>query len=267
MTNNQIMQADLLDILFENRNKEYGAYALRKNYDERLKLSLVICLSLTALLMLGKFFGKNHHANGTFVVRDSGVIINQYRDKMPEPDKPRAPSAPRTPASPEVRHVAIKIVPDNTVFRTDVPDIRDLGDALPSDRNFKGDTTVAIVKTPVIINGDNRGNTGNDDKPFIPTQKDARFPGGNIAFAEFLKDHLITPDELETGERKTVLVRFKIDTDGNISGAEIIEGAGGSYDREVLRVLRKMPRWIPAEQNGMKVAVYFTQPVSFVRSE
>ena len=86
-------------------------------------------------------------------------------------------------------------------------------------------------------------------------------------FAEFLKRYLNTPADLEVGEKKVVVVRFMIDIDGVISRTEIIQSGGDKYDREVIRVLRKMPKWVPAIQNGTKVATYFTQPVSFVGIE
>ena len=99
------------------------------------------------------------------------------------------------------------------------------------------------------------------------SESDAQFPGGKEAFAKFLTKYLITPGELEAGEKKTVLVRFMVDADGTISKTEILQSDGEDYSREVIRVLAKMPKWIPAMQNGTKVATWFTQPVSFIGVE
>ena len=99
------------------------------------------------------------------------------------------------------------------------------------------------------------------------SQSDAQYPGGKEAFAKFLTKYLITPGELEAGEKKTVLVRFMVDADGTISKTEVLQSDGEDYSREVIRVLAKMPKWIPAMQNGTKVATWFTQPVSFIGVE
>jgi protein TonB len=95
----------------------------------------------------------------------------------------------------------------------------------------------------------------------------AQFPGGKDAFAKFLTRYLITPGDLEAGEKKLVLVRFMVDVDGSISKMEIIQSDGEEYSKEVMRVLGKMPKWIPAMQNGAKVTTWFSQPVSFIGVE
>jgi protein TonB len=72
---------------------------------------------------------------------------------------------------------------------------------------------------------------------------------------------------LEAGQKRSVLVRFSVSEDGSVTQFEIVQSGGEAFDREVLRVLRKMPRWKPAIQNGRPVSVLFTQPVTFVAME
>ncbi len=62
-------------------------------------------------------------------------------------------------------------------------------------------------------------------------------------------------------------VCYMVDLDGSISNIEVVQSGGDKYDKEVIRAFKKMPRWTPAIQNGHKVAVYFTQPVTFVGAE
>jgi protein TonB len=71
------------------------------------------------------------------------------------------------------------------------------------------------------------------------------------------------PDELQAGERRTVQVKFWVGEDGSVSRLEVVQSGGAAFDNEVIRVLRKMPKWQPAVQNGHPVAVTFTQPVTF----
>jgi protein TonB len=107
--------------------------------------------------------------------------------------------------------------------------------------------------------------TNPDD--FKPDEVPASFPGGTSAWLNFLQRYLQSPDELEAGQRVEVKVRFWIDVDGSLSRFEIVQSGGASFDKEVLRVMKKMPKWEPARQNKHYVAVAFTQPVTFVGVE
>ncbi|MER3463947.1 MAG: hypothetical protein C4329_05565, partial [Chitinophagaceae bacterium] len=80
---------------------------------------------------------------------------------------------------------------------------------------------------------------------------------------EFLSRNLITLSELEAGDKKTVYVRFIVNENGTVTQFEIVKSVGTTYDKEVLRVMKKMPKWKPAIQNGKNVIVTFTQPVTF----
>ena len=100
-----------------------------------------------------------------------------------------------------------------------------------------------------------------------PSEIPPSYPGGLQAFKAYLSGHLVVPEELEPGEKKTVVVHFLVDIDGSISRIEIIQSGGNNFDKEVIRVLSKMPKWNAAVQNGHKVAVPFTQPITFVGIE
>ena len=82
-----------------------------------------------------------------------------------------------------------------------------------------------------------------------------------------MQKNLIAPEELEAGDKKMVAIRFQVSPEGVVTNFEVVQSAGKSFDNEVIRVLRKMPRWKPAIQNGQPVARAFTQPVTFVGVE
>lgn len=97
--------------------------------------------------------------------------------------------------------------------------------------------------------------------------KQPQFPGGLQAWIAFLSRHLTAPEPLESGEKRTVLMRFYVAEDGSITNFQVVQSAGTTFDNEVIRVLRKMPKWTPAVQGGRPVPVSFTQPVTFVGLE
>jgi protein TonB len=112
-----------------------------------------------------------------------------------------------------------------------------------------------------------KGETKAPAEDFMPLESNAEYPGGRQAWTAFLNRHLRTPAELEAGQKRVVMVKFAVGVDGSITHFEIIQSGGTAFDNEVIRVLKKMPKWKPAVQNGRNVAVMFTQPVTFMAFE
>ena len=267
MTNKEILQADLLDILFEHRNKLYGAYALRKTYTHRLGLALGVALSTVLVFVFMSFINKNKDSGDVF--RNNNIIqltdVNLVKPEEPEPIKPK-PEIKQPKA--EVDYQQPVIVEDDKV-KKDLADINDIRDANIGNKNVDGDKPNDIVNTNPETEG-----TGDivpkepekKDPPMLPSHGPV-FPGGTQAWLAFLQRYLQSPEDLEPGQRIEVQVRFLVDFDGKVSKPEIIKSGGGSFDKEVLRVMKKMPRWEPAMQNGNFIAVPYTQPVIFLGVE
>src|SRR5262245_58082437 len=137
MTNKEILQADLLDILFEHRNKLYGAYALRKTYRHRLGLALSVALSTVLLFILMLFIKKNEESNDSFKNGNTIVLtdINLPKEEIKEPDKPKEI---QKPPKAEVKYDQIKIVP-NTEADEYIPDKNDINDAEIGKENRPGE--------------------------------------------------------------------------------------------------------------------------------
>lgn len=265
MTNKEILQADLLDILFEHRNKAYGAYALRKNYNQRLQLALIISLGAALVLVLINF-GKEAVPGQTPVPPDLVIhTVNFTKNKPREAEPSRARIQPPRRQTTYVSRIAI--VDDRQ--RVDVPTKDQIDPSSVSAENVSGIESARAVEPihPESTGGNPKGTQDETEERVVFRQSDAQFPGGIESFKKFLTKNLVTPDDLQVEEKKTVLVRFKVDVDGSISNTEILQSGGDKYDREVLRVLHKMPKWVPATQNGVKVATWFTQPVSFIGVE
>ncbi len=90
------------------------------------------------------------------------------------------------------------------------------------------------------------------------------YPGGIDALRKFLQRHLNNPKEMEEGEEVSVKVKFVVDYDGKLQSFVTVQDGGEEFNKEVVRVLKKMPNWVPGKTNGQNVSVYFTIPVKFV---
>jgi periplasmic protein TonB len=264
MTNKEILQADLLDILFEHRNKAYGAYALRKDYNDRLQWALGI--SLGSVLILIVALNRKTTPSPSFV-QSRDLTLQTYFPATP-PKPPEPPTTRTEPQRAQQQYTSqVRFVKGN--IQPSMPDQHELQNTQISTHTIEGLPTEEPVSESTVTNS--QANVEANNATAVPqrifSSSDAQFPGGIESFKKFLTRNLIMPDDLQVGEKKTVLVHFKVDIDGSISSAQILTSGGEKYDRELLRVLNKMPKWVPATQNGVKVATWFTQQVSFIGVE
>jgi periplasmic protein TonB len=265
MTSNEILEADVLDILFDNRNKLYGAYTLRKNYNGRMLLALGISLSsmLLVFLLAGMYRSPSRAAAGG--TKDEVLI-----DLVVPPDMKKVdPVIPKRVNPPQVRTEKLSTIDikEDKLVNTTVADQARLSLSAISNVTLDGvlPTDIPVVKPPeahVQIMEESKA----PSRPDV-VQKEPEFPGGEQAWLNFLQKNLIAPEELEAGDKKMVSIRFQVSPQGEVNNFEIVQSAGKSFDNEVIRVLKKMPRWKPAIQNGQPVARAFTQPVTFVGIE
>ncbi len=271
MTNNEMLKADLLDILFEKRNKAYGAYALRRSYDRRLLIALGTGLVMALLFVLLVQLKGNEK---TPLIRNNneGIVIREYvvpQKKIVEPVQPKQTVKTKTAnKKSQVKFTSTIDIRKDELVKTPVASVDDLSGNVPGDETITGKPDDGTVVVPPV-QGDGNGNVPAVQPPaaFVPMERDPAFPGGAAALHQFLSRNLQTPDELEEGERILVKVKFRVDTDGRVSSFEIAESGGREFDQEVLRVVKRMPRWEPAFQNGINVPVSFMIPVTFMGVE
>ena len=265
-----ILQTDMLDLLFENRNKLYGAYPLRKYYPQRLFISLAVVFLFVLICSFLYFNYQSAPVYSRFLdPPDPHLVPVDFspRDKPVLP--PVRPAAPKPPAT--IQNTTMVIVADRTApkpiatvdqLQANVIGVKTLaGEADNGEplNNANGQTGTALQnKEPEAA------------KPEIFDRAEVmpEFPGGIEALKRFLLKNLRMPDDnLEPGTQVRVMARFVVGADGRVRDIEITQPAGEVFNREVKRVISKMPDWKPGEQNHRRVAVYFSLPVNFVAAE
>jgi protein TonB len=272
MQTTHLPEGDVLDILFAHRNKEYGAYALRRAYPERLWKGVLISLFLSgvAALLLWRSAGSvplQPSPLAALPVEISEVFI-------PPPPKAELPPSPPQQGSfvRAIQDIVPLVVPDHTPIEHPVPTIEERSESVLAVEARPGETgegnaspgtatgpspdlADAVEHTPPLV------------YDFTAVEIPAQFPGGARALKRFLERHLRVPEPADgdvAGQVK-VLARFVVEADGRTGRVELLAAGGEDYDREVLRVLAMMPRWTPARQNQREVAMYFILPIVFDR--
>jgi periplasmic protein TonB len=266
-----MLHADPLDLLFENRNKLYGAYPLRKYYNQRLLISLGFTFSLVVLFAFAYLY------NG------SGALLIQHPPLPPDVFITEVNLNPTI--KPPVQAIKPSVIKQPATTAYTVPLI------VVDKKAPESMTTIDKLQTTAIGLTTSAGETENGEPPSngnatagsLTTKADPveekteifdhpevmpEFPGGLDALRRFLLKNLRMPENnLEEGSRVQVVARFVVGTDGRVRDVEITRPGESEFNIEVRRVISKMPDWKPGLQNHRAVSVYFSLPVNFVREE
>jgi protein TonB len=195
-------------------------------------------------------------------------------DQVAPPKEQKKTELPKPPESPKMLQrqenftANIEITPKDFIDPLPTQDL--LETSAVSNETTTG-TDAPTFQTPVVTEtnvgtGTDNGTEAEPKKEVMP-DKQPQFPGGIQAWLAFLNNNLRSPEELESGEKRTVVIHFHVAEDGSITNFIVVQSAGSAFDNEVISVLKKMPKWTPAMQAGQPVSVSFTQPVSFVGVE
>ena len=248
---------DILDeIVFSNRNKEYGAYQMRKSYKRFVNRSLVISVAVLLLSVLIPFFiwKQSYSAN------EEKTVTTEMMD-MATDKKEDAPPPPPPPPDQVMEQKAKFTAPIVTTDTSEVTDINqdDLNQqAQNTNVNTNEDLTIEddggeqiieeVIETPI----------------FTVVEEMPSFPGGDEARIRFLTENIKYPQMAkESGIQGTVYVTFVVDEKGRVADVKVLRGIGGGCDEEAVRVVKMMPPWNAGKQSGKPVRVQFNMPIRF----
>lgn len=266
-----------VEMVFADKNKEYGAYALRKGTSSRNIKSIVILL-IAALLIGGFLVYKVHQQK----VEEERMAYNQAMElkalqeaaKKKKKDEPKVqPKVEPKKEIPEVRQTqkftAPVIKKDNLVKEENqVKQMEDLDKKAAVgnvDQEGTQSRVVEAVRNDIAVNTPPPAPKEEvAHKVFDVVEEMPSFPGGNGALMSYLQSNVKYPIVAqENGVQGRVQIGFVVEPDGSISGVKVVRSVDPSLDKEAMRVVRSMPRWNPGKQNGQAVRVKYTVPVLF----
>ena len=247
------------ELVFENRNKRYGAYEMRRNYDRRL-----IIIMLGIIVAISASYGAYLYVKSMpeDIVEPPPMDLSQFtvaapplEDVAPPPIEEEVPPMEKTIEflPPVVTDDEVKTPPptqesmENTAASTVTNDIET--------ENFK---PPVVTKPPPV-----------ETKPepvYMDVEESAEFPGGRAAMMKFLGDKMKYPETaVQAGIEGKCYLRFIVGTDGSIQDVKVTRGVPDcpECDREAMRVVRSMPKWKPGKNGGKGVRSYFDLPVNF----
>lgn len=266
----QILQANILEIIFEGKNKAYGAYYLRKTYHKRLTTALIVMISLLLF---------------TFIIY---IVASHYKSKLeflpvfvPETDlqKIKAEEIKVLPTPKmTVQHVATIKFPPPVIVKDKLvveppPEIKQLEGATIDLKTTDGTGDIGIIAPPSQLQGSSvaappASKKTEDDLPFKKVEIEAQFPGGAQAWQRYIQKAIMAQmDEFSDADYGTCTIQFIVDKEGNVSNVKATTMAGSRLAEIAANAVRKGPKWTPAMQNGRSVNAYRIQPVTLTRPD
>ncbi len=269
-----ILKSDVLDIIFENRNKTYGAYTLRKFYNNRLYKALGAMFGVVVVFCAFSLIAKEKKT-AVFIARtiDDTKFAKPPAD-VKKPEKPQDFKKQPIPAAVKPLAPSVNFTAPVITTKTNVPTITTLDPGIQiSDIDKRGKPGISIPIT-TKLGTDSIFTPETPKKPEIDkitpigvAEVMPSYPGGMAALIEFLKKNLKAPEDVNEGEIVSVKIKFVVGYDGVLKSFETVEDGGRAFNNEVIRVLKKMPEWIPGKTKGENVSVYYTIPVKFTPTE
>ncbi|MBC7720704.1 MAG: energy transducer TonB [Pedobacter sp.] len=271
MQTQHILSANILDILFDGRNKNYGAYDLRKNYNKRIAYALSGTFIICLLFTMGSIMANGKKTKPVMKIIELTLDAYKKIDK-PVIEKPKEMPQKQQRAIEQIAVTIPMIKPDVEVeIEDEMKPVAELDNIKIGGSNVVGDKLDDSIVAPPInakTNGDGNVKAIEPDYTtvFAHVEVVAQFPGGLDAWKKYLERNLnagLPAENGATSGKYSVIVSFVVDNEGNISEVKAENAPGFGTEAEAIRIIKKGPKWQPAIQNGRKVAYRVKQQVTF----
>ncbi len=246
------------DIVFESRNKEYGAYRLRKKYNRNVLISIVIGIIIMSTAIITPYL--NAKALESKKEREERQVEIKM-ENLDQPTEAVAPPPPPPPPPPEdvvqqARYVP-PVVVDSVKPEEAVMQLMTADQAQIEVRNIEVVEEVQQVMVEVQ-------EAEPEAEPFIVVEEMPMFPGGEAALLQYIADNTQYPEVAkENNIQGRVIVRFCVTSRGGVDKVSILKGVDPELDKEAMRVVQTLPAFKPGKQGGKPVPVWYMVPITF----
>lgn len=268
------------DLIFQDKNRDFGAYQLRKNSEKRHTLAVIFTIIGLAVVILA-VIGYSKLSDKLAADREAELLLERERMQQVE----MAPEEEVPEEEPEEQKMEMEIpeVPEEVLATVQVTQIAIVdadkvkNEVMTMDEQMEDNTARGVVtqegsddadkfqavKEQVVVVEEPKEEP-KPDQIFTAVEQPAEFPGGQEALMKWLSNNIRYPESAQqNGVQGRVTVRFVVEKDGSVSGATILKGVDKDLDAEALRVVKRMPKWQAGKNNGQAVRSYFTLPVTF----
>ena len=282
--NVDLTSAEWRDLIFADKNKEFGAYQLRKASDRRHNMAFLymLCGLVVIVIMILAYskYADYRDEQKALALQEQrekmmAAALEQAEEETPEEEEPEEQKYEQPEIEvPEdvlatVQVTQIAIVEADKV-KNEVMDMETQKEnntargVVTQEGSDDADKFKAVQEQVVVKEPEPEVVKPKEEEIFVAVEQQAEFPGGQIALMKWLRDNMRYPETAQQNDvQGKVIVKFVVEKDGSIGNATIAKGVDKDLDREAIRVVKKMPKWQPGKNNGVAVRSYFTLPVTF----
>ncbi len=256
MAKQKIIAPSFDDIVFEMRNKEYGAYKLRKKYKRNVIISMVIAVIIFSTAILIPYLNAKAAENR------SKRAERQVEIKMENLDQPAEQIAPPPPPPPPPQDAVqqARYVPPVVVDSVKPEEAVQLMTADQAQIEVRDEEVVEIVE---VVKEEVREEEP-EAEPFVVVEEMPMFPGGDAALLAYIAENTQYPEVAkENNIQGKVIVRFCVTSKGTVDRVSILKGVDPELDKEAIRVVQTLPSFKPGKQGGKPVPVWYMVPINF----
>jgi len=256
MAKEKVNAPDFDDIVFEERNKEYGAYRLRKKYNRNVLIGLLIGILIIGTAIITPYLNAKA-AEGRTKRAERQVEI-----KLENLDTPNEQVAPPPPPPPPPTDVVQqqRYVPPVVVDSIKPEDIKQLMTADQAQTEVTNKEVVEVVQQVK----EEVQEADPEATPFVVVEEMPMFPGGDVELLKYISEHTQYPEVAkENNIQGRVIVRFCVTSKGGVSQVSVLKGVDPELDKEAIRVVNTLPTFKPGKQGGKPVPVWYMVPITF----
>jgi protein TonB len=255
MANEKVKSPAFDDIVFEQRNKEYGAYRLRKRYNRNVLISMIIGIFILGTAVLAPYISAKALENS------KKRAERQVQIKMENLDQPQqeAPPPPPPPPPPAETAAPLRYVAPVVVDSIKPEDIKQIMTADQAQVSVKNEDVQVVEQVQEEVKEEEA-----PTQVFVVVEEMPTFPGGDTEMMKFIYANIVYPEiAKENNIQGKVTLRFCVTYKGTIDQVEILKSVDKTLNDEAIRVIKMLPAWKPGKQGGKPVNVWYMVPISF----
>ena len=271
------------DIVFDNKNKDFGAYQMRKQSDRRHNMAALYTL-IGLIVVFALIIGYSYYSD--YRAEQDALALQEQREKMAaaeliaqEEEAPEEEEVEEQKFEQEIPEVPEEVLATVQVTQIAIVDADKVKNEVMDMETQKEDNTArgvvtqegaddadkfTAVKEQVVVVEEPKVEKHEPEQILVAVEQPAEFKGGMGALMKWLGNNIRYPEAAQqNGVQGRVVVKFVVEKDGSVSQPTILKGVDKDLDQEAIRVVKRMPKWQPGKNNGQPVRSYFQLPVTF----
>ena len=271
------------DIVFDNKNKDFGAYQMRKQSDRRHNMAALYTL-IGLIVVFALIIGYSYYSD--YRAEQDALALQEQREKMAaaeliaqEEEAPEEEEVEEQKFEQEIPEVPEEVLATVQVTQIAIVDADKVKNEVMDMETQKEDNTArgvvtqegaddadkfTAVKEQVVVVEEPKVEKHEPEQIFVAVEQPAEFKGGMGALMKWLGNNIRYPEAAQqNGVQGRVVVKFVVEKDGSVSQPTILKGVDKDLDQEAIRVVKRMPKWQPGKNIGQPVRSYFQLPVTF----